>query len=234
MTVTPGSEGIPINTVASGIPPYATVVFDLDGTLSDPLDGVANALAYALDKLGRPPISRATVTQLIGPPGTEGYVRVLGMTPAEAEETIAVYREYYTDRGLFENSLYDGIPELLTQLADAGVRCAVATSKPAVYAERIIDHFGLHDAFTFVGGASLDGKRSLKADVVAHTMAALGDPDPATAVMIGDRSHDVIGAAAHGLVCIGALWGYGSEDELVTAGAIAVTESPKALSLLLT
>jgi phosphoglycolate phosphatase len=227
------TRSIPIDTVASGIPPYATVLFDLDGTLTDPLDGIANALAYALDKLGRPPVDRVTVARLIGPPYTDGYVRILGMTPAEAEETIAVYREYYTDRGLFENSLYDGILELLTGLADAGVRCAVATSKPTVYADRIIDHFGLRDLVAFVGGATLDGKRSLKADVVAHALAELGDPARASTVMVGDRHHDVIGAAAHGIGCIGALWGYGTEAELVDAGAIAVAESPKALSLLL-
>jgi phosphoglycolate phosphatase len=216
-------------TVASGIPPYATVLFDLDGTLTDPLDGIANALAYAMERLGRPPVDRATVAQLIGPPYTEGYVTVLGMTPAEAEETIAVYREYYADAGMLENEVYAGIPELLRELSGAGVACGVATSKPEVFAEQILDHFGLADRFTVIAGASLDGGRSRKADVIAHAVALLGAERPGRTVMIGDRRHDVVGAAEHGLDCIGVLWGYGSAEELTTAGAAALAATPTAL-----
>ncbi|MCU1675474.1 MAG: putative phosphatase [Frankiales bacterium] len=224
---------IPLDTVASGIPPYATVLFDLDGTLTDPLDGIANSLAYALDKLGRPAVDRATVSRLIGPPYTEGYRTILGMTAAEAEETIAVYREYFTDRGLFENTVYDGIPQVLRSLRAAGVRCAVATSKPQVFAARILEHFGLAGEFAFIAGATLDGVRSHKSDVVAHALSGLGDADPAGAVMVGDRSHDVLGAAAHGVACIGVLWGYGDEAELRDAGAVEVAASPADLAALL-
>ncbi|MDQ1702470.1 MAG: phosphoglycolate phosphatase [Frankiaceae bacterium] len=231
MTATPS-----LDTVASGIPPYATVLFDLDGTLTDPLDGIANALAYALDRLGRPPVDRATVARLIGPPYTDGYVNVLGMTPAEAEETIAVYREYFSERGLFENTVYDGIPALLQQLSDAGVRCGLATSKPETFAERIVEHFGLR--LDVVAGATLDGVRSRKGDVIAEAVRRLGGGDPARVdttrmVMVGDRSHDVVGATEHGLPCIGVLWGYGDADELFGAGAAAVVATPADLTKLL-
>jgi phosphoglycolate phosphatase len=221
------------DTVASGIPPYATVLFDLDGTLTDPLDGIANALNYAMERLGRPPVDRATVELLIGPPYTEGYVTVLGMTPAEAEETIAVYREYYAVAGMLENEVYAGIPELLLALADAGISCGVATSKPEVFAEQILDHFGLADRFTVIAGASLDGGRSRKADVIAHAVSLLGAARPGRTVMIGDRRHDVEGAAEHGIECIGVLWGYGSADELTEAGAVTLAKTPHDLGGLL-
>ncbi len=208
------------------------MLFDLDGTLTDPLDGIANSLAYALERLGRPPVDRATVARLIGPPITEGYMRVLGMTTAQAEETLVLYRQYFSERGLYENVLYDGILELLRQLAHAGVRCAVATSKADVYAERIIEHFGMAMSFEFVGGSSLDRVRSTKADVIQHTMRTIG-ADPITTVMVGDRSHDVVGAAEHGLPCIGVLWGYGSARELRDAGALAVAATPAELARLL-
>jgi len=221
------------DTVASGSPPYATVLFDLDGTLTDPFEGIANSLAYALDRLGRPPVDRATVARLIGPPYTEGYVQVLGMTPSDAEETIAVYREYFSERGIFENTVYDGIPALLTRLTEAGVRCAVATSKPETYAVRIIEHFAL--PVDVVTGASLDGVLSRKGDVIAEAvrrLATTGDGVGRT-VMVGDRSHDVVGAAEHGIPCIGVLWGYGSAAELTDAGAVALAATPAELADLL-
>jgi len=155
------------------------------------------------------------------------------MSDADAEVAVEKYREYYAPKGIFENRLYEGIPELLRDLRAHGATLVVATSKPTRFAEQIARHFGFADDFALISGSTPDGSRDAKADVIRHALATLGIDDPARAVMIGDRRHDVEGAAATGLAAIGVLWGYGSREELQTAKPAFIAEDIPALRQLL-
>lgn len=200
---------------------FDTVLFDLDGTLTDPAVGITRSVAYALEQLGRPPLAAGELLRFIGPPIQEGFADVAGIATADVDRAVTAYRDYFAVTGIFENELYVGIVDVLQQLLGRGVRLAVATSKPTVFARRIVQHFAIAEFFEVVGGAELDGSRRHKADVIAHVLASLGE-DTGRVVMVGDREHDVLGAAVHGLPCIGVGWGYGSELELRNAGALAV------------
>ena len=210
---------------------------DLDGTLTDAAPGIVNCLRYALDAMGVGHPDDATIRTFLGPPLAVTFRGHFGMPEADVALAIAKYRERYHDVGLFENEVYDGIPELLTRLGDEGLTLAVATSKPTYSATRILEHFGLARHFAFIGGSDLEGTRHDKAAVIAHTiaeLAALGllfTPDEL--VMVGDREHDVRGARVHGIDTVGVLWGYGDADELLGAGAVALAESPVELVELL-
>lgn len=197
------------------------VLFDLDGTLTDPEAGITRSLAHALDAVGRPVADPSSLRSLIGPPLVDACTS-MGMTAAEIDVAIAAYRDRYATVGLFENALIDGIDELVRDLRGAGVRLAVATSKPEPFAATILEHFGLREHFDVVAGATLDHRRRHKDEVVLHALEHLGLPDVSTVVMVGDREHDVFGAAEHGIATIGVLWGYGSKDELARAGAAAI------------
>jgi len=208
------------------------ILFDLDGTLTDPREGITRSIAYALEKLGLEPPPLDDLTFAIGPPLRGSLARLIGRDEREiVERALAFYRERFADVGLFENRPYDGIVEALTQIAGSGAPLFVATSKPEVYARRIVDHFGLHVHFVAVHGCELDGRREDKRDLIAHMIAEHG-LDPARSVMVGDRSNDMIAARHHGLRAIGALWGYGSRDELDKAGAQSLCEAPLALPAL--
>ena len=202
------------------------VLFDLDGTLTDSAPGIVNCLRYALDEMGVEHPDDVTISTFLGPPLKDTFGGHFGMDDAGVETAIAHYRVRYHDIGLFENEVYPGIPELLEQLSGAGVTMATSTSKPTVSATRILEHFGLAHHFAFIGGASLDGERNSKAEVIAHTLEelnALGtDTSAGSITMVGDREHDVLGAAQFGIPAIGVLWGYGSRAELEGAGAVAV------------
>jgi phosphoglycolate phosphatase len=153
---------------------------------------------------------------------------VYGMTDEQIVEGLEVYREYYHDVGMFENNLYDGVPELIKDLHGEGVTLSTATSKPEFSASRIIEHFGLREYFTFIGAADLAGTRDDKSAVIAHTLENLqASSQTHSIVMLGDRRHDVEGAREHGIDTIGVLWGYGTAKELSTAGAIALAERPR-------
>ncbi len=213
------------------------VLLDLDGTLTDAGPGIVNCIRYALDDMGIAHPDDATMRTFLGPPLADTFGRHFGMSEADTAYAIEKYRERYHDVGLFENAVYDGIPELLQQLGDADVVLAVATSKPTYSATRILEHFDLDQYLAFIGGADLAGVRHDKAAVIDHTLEeldALGrSTDGARIVMIGDREHDVHGARAHGIDTIGVLWGYGSADELLGAGAVQLVESPQALRAVL-
>lgn len=217
-------------------PPPDVVLFDLDGTLTDAAPGILACLRHALDAQGIEHPDDATLRTFLGPPLADTFAR-LGLSTADTDRAIATYRERYHDVGLFENAVYDGIPDLLARLRERGLVLAVATSKPTYSAARILEHFDLARQFAFIGGADLAGVRHDKAAVIAHTLDALSAvgllPDDASMVMVGDREHDVHGAAAHGIATIGVLWGYGDADELSRAGAVALAESPDALGALL-
>ena len=213
------------------------VLFDLDGTLTDAAPGIVNSLRYALDEMGVEHPDDATIATFLGPPLKDTFGGHFGMDDAAIDTAIAHYRARYHDIGLFENEVYPGIPELLAQLTGAGITLATSTSKPTVSATRILEHFDLAQHFTFIGGASLDGERNSKAEVIAHTLGSLGelgiDASASRITMVGDREHDVIGAAQFGIPAIGVLWGYGSRDELEGAGAVATADDPGHLGRLL-
>ena len=215
--------------------PCEWVLLDLDGTLTDPYDGITRCVLHALAALGHPAPDEAALRGMIGPPLQEGFAS-LGVPVAQLDEAVRLYRERFSTTGLYENRLYDGIPELLDDLRAAGRRLALATSKPEVFAQRILDHFRLADRFDVVGGATLDGTRRRKADVIADVLAATGSTGPVRdgAVMVGDRAQDVLGAQAHGLRCIGVRWGYAEPGELEAAGADPLVSTPAELLAALT
>jgi phosphoglycolate phosphatase len=192
------------------------VIFDLDGTLTDSAEGIVSSFRYALGEIGADVPAGDLATRIVGPP-MHHTLREMGLRDADA--AIAAYRADYSTRGWALNSLFDGIPQLLADLRAAGVRLAVATSKAEPTAQRILEHFGLDDNFEVIAGASLDGVRATKADVMAHALAQL-EPLPERVVMVGDRAHDVEGAAAHGINTVVVDWGYGAAD---FAGPAAVT-----------
>lgn len=205
---------------------YKHILFDLDGTLTDPAEGITNSVKYALRKAGIPVPSPETLLQFIGPPLYESFQRITGLSESQAMECVAFYREYFPERGMFENALIPGVPEMLAELRAAGLHLHLATAKPEVYAVPILRHFGLYDNFVCIGAASLDKSRARKEQVIAYTLAQLGEPERSECVMVGDRRDDVLGAKLCGMDCIGVLFGYGSAAELLKAGAAALAETP--------
>lgn len=210
---------------------YSAVLFDLDGTLSDPLEGIASSMVYAFARLDQPILDTATLRTWVGPPLRESFARLLGEDRADA--AVALYREHYGPIGAYENQVYPGIPALLTELRATGIRLFVATSKLQLFAERILAHFELDQHFAYIGGTSVDASIPDKAAVIGSVLPHLSAAERANCVMIGDREHDVFGAREHGLPCIGVTWGYGSEAELRSAGALALADKPADLSRLL-
>jgi phosphoglycolate phosphatase len=204
------------------------IYFDLDGTLTDPKPGITRCIQYALQRLDHPTIPTADeLTWCIGPPLRSSFVTLLGGDQS-ADRAVALYRERFSDIGLYENGVYDGIDEVLTALRASGHRLFVATSKAHVYAERIIDHFGLRGHFERVFGAELDGTRADKSHLLEYALKEVA-VDPAKTLMIGDRRHDMVGAKNNGMKGIGVLYGYGSRDELLEAGAHHVCATPGAI-----
>ncbi len=200
------------------------ILFDLDGTLTDSADGIVNSVIYALKKFGVKSYDRASLYKFVGPPLVDSFVDYIGFDREKAERAVSVYREYYRENGIFENRVYDGIEDLLKSLKDAGKTLVVATSKPAVFSERILRRFGLWDYFTFLSGAELDGRRTVKSEVIAYALESVGIPKD-DVVMVGDRHHDIDGAHANGIPAIGVLYGYGSKDEHIKAGAEMIAET---------
>lgn len=205
------------------------VLLDLDGTLSDSEPGILRSLQWACEQEGFPIPTEAEVRSVIGPPFELGLPSI-GIPDDALERVIDRYRERYEDIGLFENTLYDGVIDMLDAMATAGLSLAIATAKPERTALRIIEHFGLTDRFEVIVGASLTPERRAKAQVITHTLTRLGIPAsiPELAdlvIMVGDRDHDVLGAMHNGLGCIGVTWGYGSPEELLTSGAVALAET---------
>ncbi len=204
----------------------APILFDLDGTLTDPREGITKCIAHALERMGVEPPPLDELTFAIGPPLRASLAKLLGTRSREAvERALAHYRERFADVGLYENAPYEGIDGVLVELRRAGHPLYVATSKPRVYAERIVSHFTLHAHFEAVHGCELDGTREDKRDLLAHLFPSHGI-DPARAVMVGDRGVDMVAARHHGAGALGALWGYGTPSELEEAGAHALCARP--------
>lgn len=204
----------------------AYILWDLDGTLTESAPGIVNSVMYALEKMGIHESDRRKLEAFVGPPLLESFQRFYGMTPEDARDGMKYYREYFAEKGMFENQVYSGIPEVLKTLKQKGYHLAVATSKPEIYSRKISDHFGLTKWFEFIGGSSLDEKRCEKADVITYVMETLGiHPTDTQILMVGDRRHDVQGAAANGIPCLGVLYGYGTREELEAAGASEICET---------
>jgi len=209
------------------MPTETTLFFDLDGTLTDPKPGITGSIRYALEKLGRAVPSQDELVWCIGPPLRASFVVLLG-GEEQADRAVELYRERFGDVGLFENSVYPDIENVLATLGQAHPRMFVATSKPHVFAKRIVAHFGLARHFEHVFGSELDGTRVHKDDLLAHALRQTG-VDPSSALMIGDRSHDVLGAKANGMAALGVTYGYGSPEELAAAGARHLCATPRAV-----
>lgn len=194
------------------------LLFDLDGTLTDPMVGITSSVQYALEKFGIHVRYLKELIPFIGPPLAESFQKFYGFSKEDAEKAIQYYREYYAPKGIFENEVYEGIPEMLAHLTEAGFTLLVATSKPTVFARKVLKHFGMEDYFSFVGGSELDGSRTKKAEVISYILKTCGI-EAKEAIMIGDRRHDIEGGKDCGLESVGVLYGYGTEQELTEAGA---------------
>ncbi len=200
------------------------VLFDLDGTLVDSTPGIWASVRAAAAALGLPEPTPEQLRGMVGPPLQDGFALVLGVPPDDVPRAVAAYRAHYSAGALLDATAYPGVPELLTVLVDAGATLAVATSKPEPFAVRLLAHAGLLPSFASVHGATFDGTVRHKDQVVAAALAA--HPDGERPVLVGDRAHDVLGAAAHGLPCIGAGWGPAPPGELADAGAAVVAATP--------
>jgi phosphoglycolate phosphatase len=200
------------------------LLVDLDGTLTDPAAGIVDCFRFALQAMGRPAPVDADLHWIIGPPLRRSFADLLGSF-ADPEEAPKIYRSRYAAKGLFQAIVYDGLSEAVADLQSAGTRLFLCTSKPILYAESILRRFDLERYFEAAYGAELDGRREDKGDLIAHILADRR-LDAADCVMWGDREHDVIGASRHAIPTIGALWGYGGEEELRAAGATALCARP--------
>jgi len=203
---------------------YKYILLDLDGTLTDPAEGITNSIIYALSKYG---ISsrKEELVHFIGPPLRDSFMEYFSFSSAQAEEAVVFYREYFAEKGIYENSIYPGVNEMLARLSSADKSLVLATSKPAVYARRVLEYFKILDYFHFVAGSNLDGTMGTKSEVVGYALSSLPDSDFKSAVMAGDRKFDIQGALANSIDSIGVTWGYGSRDELVKAGATYIADS---------
>lgn len=226
----PGSGSIPgwRATHAHHQPRVVIVIFDLDGTVWDSIEGIAGSLEHTFESLDLPVPSRAELTTNLGPP-LQLMLAELGVPEAMIDAATLRYRERYVSWGAYQATIYPGIERLLADLAEAGHRLATATSKGEGPTRQMLDHFGLIDRFEVVGAATMDASAITKPAVVARTLEGLGRPDPAACVMVGDRHYDVSGSAEHGIGCVGVTWGYGDAEELRTAGAEAIIDRPAEL-----
>ncbi len=203
---------------------FNTVLFDLDGTLTDPGRGITNSVAYSLKKFGIEVEDKKELYKFIGPPLYDSFMKYYGFSKEKAETAVSYFREYFRDTGIFENEVYDGIPNLLEEIKNSGRKIILATSKPEEFAKRILSHFSLDKYFEFVAGATMDSSRVEKGDVIAYALKESGYSSE-NAVMIGDKMHDILGAKENELASIGVLFGYGSRDELENAGADFIAET---------
>lgn len=204
------------------------IFFDLDGTLTDPFEGISKSIIYALERLGEDAPDATVLRSFIGPPLLASFTSLIGAE--RAKDALVFYRERFGDVGWQENRPYDGIHELLEALVAANLKLYVATSKPRVFALKIVEHFGLGVHFSSVFGSELDGRNAEKTELLE---LALSETSATDAIMVGDREHDVIGAKRNGIPVIGVTWGYGDDQELRDAGADHIATSPAALGKIL-
>ena len=212
---------------------FDTILFDLDGTVTDPAEGITNSVAHSLKSYGIEVADKRTLCTFIGPPLYASFMKYYGFSEKKALEAVERYREYYADRGVFECFLYEGIGELFAKLHKSGKRVVIATSKPEHFAKMIIEHFGLSPYVTYLAGATMDSHRVEKGDIIRFAFDRLGIKETDGVVMVGDREFDVIGAKENGIKSIGVTYGYGSREELAAAGADHLCDSVAELSRIL-
>lgn len=208
---------------------YQYLLFDLDGTLTDPALGITNSIIYALKKFNIEVKNRESLYVFIGPPLFDSFVEYCHFSEEQADQAVTAYREYFSQKGLFENTPYQGIETVLANLKKQGFHLAVATSKPEPFAIQILDHFQLSPYFDVICGSELNGRKEEKADVIKKVMRYFQDLDASHYLMIGDRKHDAIGAEHNQMRCLGVTYGYGSKAELEEAGCLATVDSLEAL-----
>ncbi|MCB5093563.1 HAD family hydrolase [Streptococcus mutans] len=208
---------------------YQTILFDLDGTLTNPALGITNSLAYALEKFNIEVTDKKELYRFIGPPLQDSFENFYHFSKEDSLKAVDFYRDYFRHKGLYENEVYQGIPDLLERLKAQGKKLLVATSKPEEFARQILKHFELFDYFDLVAGASMDGSRRLKGDVIAYALTSAQVSDLSATIMIGDREHDIIGAKKNGLDAIGVLYGFGNREELKKAGATYIATNVEEL-----
>lgn len=195
------------------------ILFDLDGTLTDPFEGITNSVKYALEYYGISVKDKNELSCFIGPPLYASFEKYYGFSKEKSVEAVAKYREYFATKGIFENALYNNVKEFLSELKNSGLKVILATSKPEVYADKILEHFEISEYFDCVVGSLLSGERVDKADVIREALCRLNNPDSDNCIMIGDREHDIIGAKKNNIASIGVLFGYGNREELEEANA---------------
>ena len=212
---------------------YKVILFDLDGTLSDPKEGITKSVQYALRKFGVEEQSLDSLECFIGPPLKVSFSDYYHFDEEKANQAIDLYRERFTVKGMFENVLYEDIPLLLHALKEQGYILVVATSKPTVYAEEILKHFQIDDFFEGIIGSNLDGTRSAKAEIIQYIINEYSAYKLADFIMIGDRKHDIIGANQCGIDSIGVTYGYGSMEELQSFHPTYIAETVEQLKSIL-
>ena len=205
---------------------FQYVLFDLDGTLTDPGLGITNSVMHALKKWNITVENRAELYKFIGPPLYESFMKYYGFSKEDAEKSVEYYREYFSVKGLYENEVYSGVIDLLKMLKNSGKTLLVASSKPEKFVLEIMRHFGLSSYFHTIAGATMDGSRIDKADVIEYALKNAGVTDIDSCIMIGDREHDILGAKHFGMKSIGVLYGYGDEAEHMAAGADYIVRTP--------
>lgn len=209
---------------------YEYVFFDLDGTLTDSGEGIINAAIYALEKYNIEVNDRSELRKFIGPPLQDSFSTDYGFQEDEIEDVIKIFREYYSEKGIFENTIYENIQAMLFELKNRGKKLVVATSKPEVFTKKVLDHFNISSYFDYVSGATLNNEKIKKVDIIRDAICKLGITDKSKVVMVGDRKLDVLGAKENGIDSIGVLWGYGDLLELEKVGPTYIAE--KVLDLL--
>ncbi len=212
---------------------YEIILFDLDGTIVDSSLGITNSVMYSLKKFGITVTSREELYPFIGPPLWNSFEKYYGFSKEKSLTAVEYYREYYKEKGVLENTVYDGVKELLKYLCEKGRIICLATSKPEIFAKKILSSLGLDKYFKYILGATLDGSRVEKADVIEYVMEKCGVSDAEKIVMIGDREYDVLGAKAFNIDSIGVLYGFGSREELEKAGATYIVKSAKEIEMII-
>lgn len=212
---------------------YTTILFDLDGTLTEPKIGITKSIQYALRRFGINEENLDNLEPFIGPPLLKSFMEFYNLSESDAKKAVEYYRERFSTVGLYENAVYPGIPEMLEELCNKKVKLIVATSKPTVYSVKILEHFDLYQYFDTVIGSNLDGTRVEKGEVIEAVLNELKDVDRQMTIMVGDRKYDVIGARENGLKVISVAYGYGSFEELREAQPDYIVTSVKELHELL-
>lgn len=205
---------------------YNYLFFDLDGTLTDPGLGITNSVMYALQKFNISVNDRTSLYAFIGPPLRDSFEMFYGFSSEQSEIAVKYYREYFQKQGLYENEVYAGISDVLIQLKEKGKTLILATSKPEIFAIKILKHFNLYNYFDFIAGATMNELRNKKGDIIKYALDNYNVSKKSSALMIGDRKQDIIGAEENGLDSLGVLYGYGSYNELNEAGATFIANEP--------